>query len=185
MLFRSRWWQQRVTRNLTAIAVLVLLAIGIGMYVARQQQQLPERVTEKTAEQIAAAQQKTAEHVERLVRGWRRVDRIAEASETAREHASRALHVRQDEDGMVTLRGRLTPEVGALLVQALAAGRFATVVSLPVPKGVEYADALEHARGLKARGVHAVSVLDGTPRGARMSPLALALLLQQIGRAHV
>ncbi|MBI2160100.1 MAG: DUF222 domain-containing protein, partial [Candidatus Rokubacteria bacterium] len=51
------------------------------------------------------------------------VDRIAEARETARRHARRALHVYQDEDGMVVLRGRLSPEVGALLVQALAAAR--------------------------------------------------------------
>ena len=65
----------------------------------------------------------TAEHVERIVRGWRRVDAKAEARETARRHTSRALHVYQDEDGMVVLRGRLAPEVGALLVQALAAAR--------------------------------------------------------------
>src|SRR5947209_6811360 len=65
----------------------------------------------------------TAEHVERTVRGWRRVDRLAEARETARRHTSRALHVYQDEDGMVIVRGRLAPEVGALLVQALAAAR--------------------------------------------------------------
>ncbi len=65
----------------------------------------------------------TAAHVERIVRGWRRVDRQAEAREAARRHASRALHVHQDEDGMVILRGRLEPEVGALLVQALAAAR--------------------------------------------------------------
>jgi hypothetical protein len=51
------------------------------------------------------------------------VDRQAEARETARQHASRALHVYQDEDGMVILRGRLAPEVGALLVQALTATR--------------------------------------------------------------
>jgi Domain of unknown function (DUF222) len=65
----------------------------------------------------------TAAHVERIVRGWRRVDRIAEARETARRHAGRALHVYQDEDGMVTVRGRLEPEVGALLLQALTAAR--------------------------------------------------------------
>jgi 5-methylcytosine-specific restriction endonuclease McrA len=65
----------------------------------------------------------TAAHVERLVRGWRRVDRRAEARETARRHARRALHVYQDEDGMVVIRGRLAPEVGAVLMQALAAGR--------------------------------------------------------------
>jgi len=65
----------------------------------------------------------TAEHVERIVRGWRRVDRKAEARETAKRHKSRALHVYQDEDGMMVVRGRLAPEVGALLVQALAAAR--------------------------------------------------------------
>ena len=65
----------------------------------------------------------TAAHVERIVRGWRCVDRKAEARETARQHASRALHVHQDEDGTVVLRGRLEPEVGALLMQALAAAR--------------------------------------------------------------
>ncbi len=65
----------------------------------------------------------TAEHVERIVRGWRRVDRNAEAREAAQRHKSRALHVFRDEDGMVTVRGRLAPEVGALLVQALTAAR--------------------------------------------------------------
>src|SRR5713226_6778118 len=65
----------------------------------------------------------TAAHVERIVRGWRCVDRRAEAREAARRHASRALHVYQDEDGMVVVRGQLEPEVGALLVQALAAAR--------------------------------------------------------------
>src|SRR5881396_468979 len=65
----------------------------------------------------------TAAHVELIVRGWRRVDRHAEARETARQHASRALHVYEDEDGTVVLRGRLAPEVGALLLRALAAAR--------------------------------------------------------------
>src|SRR5207253_1316683 len=55
--------------------------------------------------------------------GWRRVDRQAEARESARQHASRALHVYPDADGTVILRGRLTPDVGALLMQALAAAR--------------------------------------------------------------
>jgi 5-methylcytosine-specific restriction endonuclease McrA len=65
----------------------------------------------------------TAAHVERIVRGWRYMDRKAEARETARQHASRALHVHHDEDGTVVLRGRLSPEVGALLLRALAAAR--------------------------------------------------------------
>jgi Domain of unknown function (DUF222)/HNH endonuclease len=77
----------------------------------------------------------TAAHVERIVRGWRRVDRQAEARETARRHASRALHVYQDEDGMVVLRGRLEPEVGALLMQALSAARETLYQRARVPDG--------------------------------------------------
>ena len=65
----------------------------------------------------------TAEHVERIVRGWRRVDRAAEAKETAWRHRSRALHVYHDEDGMVIIRARLEPEAGAVVVQALTAAR--------------------------------------------------------------
>jgi 5-methylcytosine-specific restriction endonuclease McrA len=80
--------------------------------------------TPETEERLlAVAKAGTAAHVERIVRGWRRVDRQAEAREAARQHASRALHVYQDEDGMVIVRGRLAPEVGALLMQALTAAR--------------------------------------------------------------
>jgi Domain of unknown function (DUF222)/HNH endonuclease len=80
--------------------------------------------TPETEERLlAVGHAGTAEHVERIVRGWRRVDRQAEFRETALRHASRALHVYQDEDGSVTIRGRLAPEVGAVLVQALNAAR--------------------------------------------------------------
>jgi Domain of unknown function (DUF222) len=72
---------------------------------------------------LAVGRAGTADHVERIVRSWRRVDRRAEARETAQRHVSRALHVSQEEDGMVVLRGRLEPEVGALLLRALAAAR--------------------------------------------------------------
>ena len=73
-----RWWQQSVTRNLTIVAALVLVSVGVGMYVARQQQQLPERVTEKTAEQVQQAQEKTA-------------DQIAAAQKQTEEHVDRSL----------------------------------------------------------------------------------------------
>src|SRR5882724_892804 len=85
---------------------------------------LTRAATPETEERLlAVGRAGTADHVERIVRGWRRVDRQAEARETTRRHTSRALHVYQDEDGMVTLRGRLAPEVDALLVQALTAAR--------------------------------------------------------------
>src|SRR2546422_5751167 len=78
---------------------------------------------ETEARLLAVGRAGTAAHVERIVRGWRCVDRRAEAREAKRRHARRALHVYHDEDGMVVLRGRLEPEVGALLLQAVAAAR--------------------------------------------------------------
>src|SRR5512132_1168996 len=78
---------------------------------------------ETEARLLAVGRAGTACHVERIVRGWRRVDRQAEARSAARQHAGRALHVYQDEDGTVVLRGRLTPDVGALLLRALDAAR--------------------------------------------------------------
>jgi hypothetical protein len=72
---------------------------------------------------LAVARAGTAVHVERIVQGWRQVDRQAEARKAARQHAGRALHVHSDSDGSVVLRGRLAPEVGALLLRALDAAR--------------------------------------------------------------
>src|SRR5215510_4671633 len=72
---------------------------------------------------LAVGRAGTAEHVERIVRGWRRVDRLAEAREARARHRRRGLYRHHDEDGMVVIRGRLEPEVGALLVQALDAAR--------------------------------------------------------------
>src|SRR6266849_5158978 len=80
--------------------------------------------TPETEERLlAVGRAGTAEHVERIVRGWRRMDRKAEIREAARQHAGRALQVYQDEDGTVRIRGRLAPEVGALLLKALDAAR--------------------------------------------------------------
>src|SRR5438477_7628605 len=93
---------------------------------------------------LAVGKAGTAEQVERIVRGWRRVDRIAEARETARRHTARALHVYQDEDGMVVIRGRLAPEVGAVVIQALTAAREALyhkAHAQNVPAGTSGADA--------------------------------------------
>src|SRR5712692_4249124 len=44
---------------------------------------------------LAIGKAGTACHVERIVRGWRRVDRAAEAREDAHRHKARALHVYQ------------------------------------------------------------------------------------------
>ena len=115
--------QVRVARALGTLPLLAQ-ALAHGELSYSKVRAISRVAKPETEEQLLAfGRTGTAAHVERLVRGWRRVDRIAEAREAARQHASRALHVYQDEDGMVTLRGRLEPETGALLLQALAAAR--------------------------------------------------------------
>ena len=63
----------------------------------------------------------TASHVERIVRAWRRIDRVIAAKEAEARHRSRHLTIWIDDDGMLVLRGRLTPEVGAVVHRALEA----------------------------------------------------------------
>ena len=70
---------------------------------------------------LAVALCATAAQVERLVRAWRRADRDAQPDTEQVLLASRALTMQVDEDGMVVLRGRLPPEVGALLLRAVEA----------------------------------------------------------------
>ena len=113
----------RVARALGALPRLAD-ALARGELSYAKVRALTRVATPETEERLlAVGTGGTACQVERIVRGWRRVDRAAEARETTRRHASRALHVYQAEDGMVVIRGRLTPEAGAVLMQALAAAR--------------------------------------------------------------
>jgi hypothetical protein len=121
----------RVARALGNLPLLAQ-ALAHGELSYAKVRALTRVATRETEERLlAVGRAGTAAHVERIVRGWRRVDWQAEARETARRHASRALHVFQDDDGMVVVRGRLAPEVGALLVQALAAAREALYQRAP------------------------------------------------------
>ena len=63
----------------------------------------------------------TAAHVERVVRAWRQTDRAAERDEDRERQADRSLRTWVDDDGMVVVRGRLTPEVGSVFRRALEA----------------------------------------------------------------
>src|SRR5213593_3418445 len=113
----------RVARALGTLPLLAQ-ALARGELSYAKVRALTRVATPETEERLlAVGRAGTADHVERIVRGWRRVDRIAEAQEDARRHKSRALRVYRDEDGMVILRGRLAPEVGAVLMPALAAAR--------------------------------------------------------------
>jgi hypothetical protein len=113
----------RVARALGTLPLLAQ-ALARGELSYAKVRALTRVATPETEDRLlAVGRGGTAAHVERIVRGWRRVDRLAEAREASRRHASRALYLRQDEDGMVIVRGRLEPEVGALLTQAIAAAR--------------------------------------------------------------
>jgi hypothetical protein len=76
---------------------------------------------ENDARLVDVALAATAAQVERIVRAWRRVDRIDEARQTELRHLHRSLTMHVDNDGMVVVRGRLTPEIGAVVQRALEA----------------------------------------------------------------
>lgn len=63
----------------------------------------------------------TAAHVERLARAWRRCDRAIEVRDRERAHLSRSVTTYVDDNDMVILRARLTPELGAVVQRALEA----------------------------------------------------------------
>ena len=72
---------------------------------------------ENEAEILDFARHGTTAHVETLVRHWRRLDR-GDASEADRAER-RGLSLWLTDDGSYEVRGRLAPEVGALLLKAL------------------------------------------------------------------
>lgn len=76
--------------------------------------------SENESQLLEVARHGTAAHIEKIVRAWRRVDRLEEQALERRRHASRHLTLYADEDGSYVIRGRLDPEVGALLERALA-----------------------------------------------------------------
>ena len=77
---------------------------------------------ENEARLVEFALHHTASQVERFVRAWKSAEAAAEALDGASELAARRhLTVRPTDDGMYEVRGRLLPEVGALLLQALGA----------------------------------------------------------------
>ena len=63
----------------------------------------------------------TAAHVERTVRGFRRVQRARERNEAEAMHERRYLDCRRESDGSVRVQARLAPEVGEMLLKALEA----------------------------------------------------------------
>jgi len=82
---------------------------------------LGELEAEDEATIVEFAEKTTAPEVEKLVRRRRELDRPSEAERERRRHARRKLAVVPDDQGMYVVRGRLDPEVGAILMRALEA----------------------------------------------------------------
>ena len=63
----------------------------------------------------------SAAKLEQIVRGWKHLSRDGELTAEEARHQSRAFSVVIDGDGMYVMRGRLEPEVGAVLMRAIEA----------------------------------------------------------------
>ncbi len=63
----------------------------------------------------------SASNLERVVRGWKALDRKSELTAEQIRHRSRRFSAWVDDDGMVVVNGRLDPEVGALFMRAVEA----------------------------------------------------------------
>jgi hypothetical protein len=63
----------------------------------------------------------SAANLERLVRGWKTLDRRTEVAAEQVRYRSRRFSAWVDEDGMVVVRGRLDPEAGAVFMRAVEA----------------------------------------------------------------
>ena len=76
---------------------------------------------ESEGDLLELALSSTAAQLERTVRAWRRLSRWDEGEIERMRHRSRCFSVFPDEDGMYVVRGRLDPEVGAMLMRAIDA----------------------------------------------------------------
>jgi methionine synthase I (cobalamin-dependent)/5,10-methylenetetrahydrofolate reductase len=65
------------------------------------------------------------------------------------------------------------------LGKKMAAGEFVTMVEIVPPKGVDFRKEVEGAKFLKAAGIDAINIPDSPRASARMSNMALCLLVQQ------
>ena len=63
----------------------------------------------------------SAANLERMVRGWKTLDRRSELTAEQIRHRRRRFSAWVDDDGTVVVRGRLDPEVGAVLMRAVEA----------------------------------------------------------------
>ena len=113
--------QVRVANALVALPLLSG-ALGRGEVSYAKVRALTRVATPQNEERLLGlAYVTTASQVERIARAWRRCDRMEEAREDQYRHLARSVTTYVDDDGMVVLRARLTPEQGAVVQRSLEA----------------------------------------------------------------
>jgi hypothetical protein len=110
----------RVARRLEALPVL-REAFGRGEVSYSKVRALTRVAEPETeADMLMLAQHSTAAQLERIVAACVRVGRSISDEEASARHDARRLALGWDDDGSMTVSGRLPPELGAVLVKALA-----------------------------------------------------------------
>ena len=141
-------------------------------------------------ELLEFAQAGSAARLEGMVRMWKKLSREGELTAEEARHRSRAFSVFVDGDGMYVVKGRLEPEVGAMLMRAVEAASdalFRREGAAGDSRGVDdgrvsadgptVADERTGADGRTAGGSHAVG--DVGPRRKQRRADAVGLLAER------
>jgi hypothetical protein len=105
---------------------------------------------ESEIELLAFARAESAASVERLVAGWKTLDRAGEEKAERLRHRMRRFSVFPDGEGMYVVRGTVTPEVAAVLMRAIEAAGDALFATTATDERPEPAQRRADALGLLA-----------------------------------
>src|ERR671919_2089876 len=108
---------------------------------------------ENEAELLELARGTTTAQLERMMRAWRKGNRQDEAAWERERYRSRTFSVFPDDDGMYIVTGRLTPEVGALLMRAIEAASDALFREREMPVAADDRDTETEAKQRRADAV--------------------------------
>jgi len=107
---------------------------------------------ENESDLLDLARGATTAQLERMVRGFKLGSRQEEADREKERFESRCFSIFPDEEGMYMVKGRLTPEVGALLMRAVEAASDA-LYREKAPKRVSYETSFDDAAHRRADAV--------------------------------
>ncbi len=106
----------RALENLPKVSA----AMACGMLSYSKAREITRIASAETEDYLLMiAEHGTAQHVEKLVRAYRRCQDAEELSREARQQQNRCVNYRYDDDGSLILNCRLPAEAGARIVKAL------------------------------------------------------------------